>query len=305
MVPARASVVEPRATAGRESGPQRQAGATVCRTSSQNSACTRRSPVSSGWNAVASTEPCRTATTRPAAAPASAPVRVAAERWRAPDRGPDRLDPRRPDEHRAHRAVRQAGERAGRSRTSRPGGRTRCAAPRRPGRRAAAGRGGRRGPRWPAGSSRRTSRRPASRRRSARAAGRAARTSASSRLIVVDSPPGITSASTASSSDGRRTGTARSAARRDGRHVLADVTLQGEHTDHRNHVHQRTSPPASRTAARLRNAPRARLARIQSATRARNAPAVVRPGRRPSASSPRAPPRPPPGRPTRRTRSAR
>ena len=32
----------------------------------------------------------------------------------------------------------------------------------------------------------------------------------SRRLIVVDSPPGITSASTASSSAGRRTGTARS-----------------------------------------------------------------------------------------------
>ena len=40
---------------------------------SQNNAWMRRSPVSSGWNAVASTRPCRTATARPAAAPVSEP----------------------------------------------------------------------------------------------------------------------------------------------------------------------------------------------------------------------------------------
>ena len=49
--------------------------------------------------------------------------------------------------------------------------------------------------------------------------------------IVVDSPPGTTSASTSASSVGRRTGRADDVALGEGGEVLAYVALQGEHAD--------------------------------------------------------------------------
>ena len=52
-----------------------------------------------------------------------------------------------------------------------------------------------------------------------------------SRHNVVDSPPGMISPSTDSSSSGRRTVVARAPAAPSGPHVLADVALQGENAD--------------------------------------------------------------------------
>ena len=72
----------------------------------------------------------------------------------------------------------------------------------------------RRGSRWPAGSSRHTNRRRACRRPAGRRSGSSSSNSRSRWLIVVDSPPGITRASTASSSPRRRTVTASAPASR-------------------------------------------------------------------------------------------
>ena len=60
---------------------------------STNSACTRRSPVISGWNAVASIRPL----------PHGHGMSGGARQHL--DAGPDPLHPRRPDEHRVHRTV--------------------------------------------------------------------------------------------------------------------------------------------------------------------------------------------------------
>ena len=142
-----------------------------------------------------------------------------------------RLDPGGPDEHRVERPARHAGEVdvASNESTCRPKAlrRTVMSMP-------AEGSAGRRpvehlGRR--AGSSRRTTRTPACRRRSAPAAARAARTRPPACSIVVDSPPGMTRPSTdvelARAADRHRLG----AAVGQRAQVLADVALQGEHSD--------------------------------------------------------------------------
>ena len=67
------------------------------RTRSTNISCTRRSPVTSGWKEVAITEPCRTATIRPAASPAAAGTCARTSTAR-----PNSLHPRRADEDSAN-----------------------------------------------------------------------------------------------------------------------------------------------------------------------------------------------------------
>ncbi len=107
-------------------------------TISTNNPCTRRSPVSSGWNDVASTGPLRTATTLPAAGPPGGTRRAP----RPPS--PALSTHGAPDEHGVDLADARRGR--GRSRTSRPAGRRRCGARRCRARRACAGPAARRAP---------------------------------------------------------------------------------------------------------------------------------------------------------------
>ena len=89
------------------------------------------------------------------------------------------------------------------------------------------------GSRWPAGSSPRTSRRPACLSASRARSGSSNSNSRSRWLIVVDSPPGITSASTASSSVTRRTVVGFGTRLAQRRQMFAGVALQREHADAR------------------------------------------------------------------------
>ena len=107
-------------------------------TISTKNRCTRRSPVSSGWKAVASRLPCRTATILPAAASGRHPplgwstptARSRTGLGTRPARHvvADPLDPRRPDEDRVERLAARSRRSPPAPRTSRPAGRTRCAA---------------------------------------------------------------------------------------------------------------------------------------------------------------------------------
>ena len=112
----------PRALSGRallvlDRGPLGMTGHQA--TSSRNSWWSRRSPVSSGWNAATSTGPCRHE------------HRAAVDRGQHLDAVAGPLDDRRPDEHGVERPAVEARRRRGRPRTSRPGGRRRCGARRR------------------------------------------------------------------------------------------------------------------------------------------------------------------------------
>src|SRR4029079_3321378 len=88
------------------------------RTISTNSACTRRSPVSSGWKLVATRFPWRTATTLPSAAPPTTPPSTSTASTASPTHAPAEhldvlaglLDPRRADEDRVHVPAGQADE---------------------------------------------------------------------------------------------------------------------------------------------------------------------------------------------------
>ena len=90
------------------------------RTMSANSACTRWSPVSSGWNEVASSDPLRTATILS--------LRHGGHPGQDLDPGADRLHPGRADEHGPDRLGSERGKAPHPPRRSPPGGRTRCAA---------------------------------------------------------------------------------------------------------------------------------------------------------------------------------
>ena len=221
-------------------------------TISTNSACTRRSPVSSGWKLVARRDPWRTATILPSPAPpttrpsTSTPGPASSTHGaRMKTAGTGSPPSPAPDS-----CTRDSNESTCRPNALR---RTVTSSP----------------PRvcWPAGAS---SRRSASRIIPAQEpyTGSPARTAArsgsmspkrtASLPIVVDSPPGSTRPSTAASSSGRRTGTAIGALGGQRGEVLADVALQRQHADDRFRTHERpiygppspTRPAPSAEAAR-------------------------------------------------------
>ncbi len=184
----------------------------------------RESPPTSGWNDVAISGPCRTATILPAAGPWTRRTRASTS-----TPSPDRLDPGRADERRVHRFVEPgevdvalegvdlAAERVAAHRDVDAADGLLAGAP--------------------------SSMRSASRIMPAQVpnagipaailerSGSISSKIRASLAIVVDSPPGRTSPSTAASSDSRRTATGRAPRSSEHAQVLADVALQGEHTD--------------------------------------------------------------------------
>ena len=146
---------------------------------------TRRSPVISGWNEVAISAPCRTATILPAAGAlghgrehldGSPTCSTHGARMKTAWTGP----------------VVRGGRSPGRSRRSRPGGRRRCAGPSCRCRRASPGPGGRPRSGRPAGSCPRRTRTPGGRPPAPSRSGSRTPKARASLSIVVDSPPGST-----------------------------------------------------------------------------------------------------------------